>query len=129
MKVSIRELEMTETARTRPQWGLKRAKGACAREPNRAGSSARNPDIVQVFWLREDMERVGRGTQNIVAWCREAGLPDPSWKADDAGVSLIFRYAQKTVPSALNGCQKKLLEDLGTGPSASAFRSTTSNTW
>ena len=78
-------------------------------------SMPRNPDIVQVFWLREYMERVGRGTQNIVAWCKNAGLPDPSWKSDDTGVSLTFKYAQKTAPSAMNRRQRKLLENLETG--------------
>lgn len=80
-------------------------------------SMPRNPDIVQVFWLREYMERVGRGTQNIVAWCREAGLPDPSWKSDDTGVSLTFKNAQKTLPSSLNRRQRKLLDEMGSGES------------
>ena len=80
-------------------------------------SMPRNPDIVQVFWLREYMERVGRGTQNIVSWCKESGLPVPSWKSDDTGVTLIFRYAQKTVLSSLNRRQKQLLEDMKTGES------------
>jgi len=80
-------------------------------------SMPRNPDIVQVFWLREYMERVGRGTQNIVSWCREAGLPDPSWSSDESGVSLTFKYALKTPSSSLNRRQRKLLDDLATGES------------
>ncbi len=80
-------------------------------------SMPRNPDIVQVFWLREYMERVGRGTQNIVAWCKEAGLPAPSWKSDDAGVVLTFKYGQKVGADEFNRRQKKLLSDLGTGES------------
>ena len=80
-------------------------------------SMPRNPDIVQVFWLREYMERVGRGTQNIVAWCKEAGLPAPSWKSDDAGVSLTFKYGQRASAGDLNRRQKKLLSSLEIGDS------------
>jgi len=80
-------------------------------------SMPRNPDVVQVLWLREYMERVGRGTQNIVAWCKEAGLPAPVWKSDDTGVTLTFKYAQRAGASELNLRQKKLLSALGTGDS------------
>lgn len=80
-------------------------------------SMPRNPDIVQAFWLRGYMERVGRGTQNIVAWCKESGLPDPSWKSDETGVFLTFKYAQKMTSSKLNRRQKKLLDNLATGDS------------
>lgn len=80
-------------------------------------SMPHNPNIVHVFWLREYMERVGRGTQNIVAWCKEAGLPSPSWKSDDAGVALTFTYGQKVGARNLNRRQKKLLSDLGIGDS------------
>ncbi|HOP27303.1 MAG TPA: ATP-binding protein [Candidatus Sabulitectum sp.] len=80
-------------------------------------SMPRNPDIVQVLWLRGYMERVGRGTQNIVAWCTEAGLPVPSWRSDAAGVVLTFKYARKTGADDLNRRQKELLSNLEVGES------------
>ncbi len=78
-------------------------------------SMPRNPDIVHVFWLREYMERVGRGTQNIVAWCKEAGLPDPSWESDHSGVYLTFKYSPKLPLSSFNRRQRKLIDELVVG--------------
>ncbi len=80
-------------------------------------SIPRNPDIVQVLWLREYMERVGRGTQNIVLWCKQAGLAMPTWKSDESGVSLTLRYAQKSNLGNFNQRQNKMLEDLKVGDS------------
>ena len=80
-------------------------------------SMPRNPDIAQVFWLRGEMERVGRGTQNIVAWCRDAALPDPVWTTGDNGVTLSFSSAFQSDDPRLNARQKKLLKDLKTGNS------------
>lgn len=60
------------------------------------------------------MDRVGRGTQNIVAWCREAGLSDPQWGIN-AGVTLTLKYGAKTPTPRLNGRQRKLLADLEHG--------------
>lgn len=77
-------------------------------------SMPRNPDISQVFWLRGYMDRVGRGIENIINWCREAGLPDPQWKIN-SGVSLTFKHGAKTEISQLNSRQKQLLRDLATG--------------
>ncbi len=77
-------------------------------------SMPQNPDISQVLWLRGYMERVGRGTQSILEWCREAGLPDPAWQTG-AGVTLTFRFPTKGINLRFNARQKKLLADLQPG--------------
>ena len=76
-------------------------------------SMPRNPDIAQVFWLRGYMERVGRGTQNIVNWC---GSPAPKWKSDATGVTLTFFNPQaKSSPQKLNLREQKLIATLTAG--------------
>ena len=69
-------------------------------------SMPRNPDITQVLYLRQYMERIGRGTQNIVKWCTEIGMPAPVWKADETGVTLTFSVRQK-----LNARQVKVTQE------------------
>ena len=77
-------------------------------------SMPHNPDISQVLWLRGYMERVGRGTQSILEWCRTAGLPEPVWESG-VGVTLTFKFGAKNDASRLNLREKKLLEDLKPG--------------
>ncbi len=78
-------------------------------------SMPRNPDITQVLYLREYMERVGRGTQNIVKWCREAGLPPPKWSVDAPGVTLTLSTRARTVALKLNLRERSLLDELKSG--------------
>jgi len=74
-----------------------------------------NPDIAQVFFLRGFMERIGRGTQKIVAACKEAGLPAPQWKADGTGVTLTFYAKSKMEAMKLNLRERKILGELKPG--------------
>lgn len=53
------------------------------------------------------MERIGRGTQNIVKRCTEVGMPAPVWKVDETGVTLTFSARQK-----VNARQAKVIKDL-----------------
>lgn len=78
-------------------------------------SRPRNPDLAHVFYLGEYMERVGRGTQNIVEWCKAEGLPSPTWKSDANGVTLTFFTGARGADIRLNLRQKKLLKELRTG--------------
>jgi ATP-dependent DNA helicase RecG len=78
-------------------------------------SMPRNPDIAQVFFLRRLMERVGRGTQKIIAACKDAGLPVPKWKSDESGVTLTFVSKASTAFAKLNLRQQKLLDELNAG--------------
>jgi ATP-dependent DNA helicase RecG len=74
-----------------------------------------NPDIAHVLYLRRLMERVGRGTQKIVAACDELNARPPVWKNETSGVTLtIFSAAAAPGPS-LNPRQAQLLETLRPG--------------
>ncbi len=75
----------------------------------------RNPDIAQVFFLRGYMERVGRGTQKMIAACKEAGLKPPTWKTDDTGVTLTFHGKSPAAARKLNRRQRKVLDELAVG--------------
>jgi ATP-dependent DNA helicase RecG len=78
-------------------------------------SKPRNPDIAHVFFLSEYMERVGRGTQKIVEWCKAEGLPSPTWKSDESGVTLTFFAGTRGAEAKLNLRQKQLLKELRAG--------------
>lgn len=83
-------------------------------------SKPRNPDIAHVFYLYERMERVGRGTQKIVEWCKAQGLPAPTWKSGDSGVTLTFFAGSRDATIPLNLRQKKLLKELRAGATVRA---------
>jgi ATP-dependent DNA helicase RecG len=53
-----------------------------------------NPDIAQVCFLYGLMERWGIGTQKIIRACMDNGLPEPEWKVDRNGVTLILRHSE-----------------------------------
>jgi ATP-dependent DNA helicase RecG len=78
-------------------------------------SMPRNPDIAQVFFLHGLMERIGRGTQKVVAACKDAGLPAPQWKADETGVTLTFYARAKKGAIRLNLREQKILGELELG--------------
>jgi predicted HTH transcriptional regulator len=40
-----------------------------------------NPFLARPFYLAGYINQLGYGTQNVVKWCREAGLPDPKFDA------------------------------------------------
>jgi ATP-dependent DNA helicase RecG len=61
------------------------------------------------------MERVGRGTQKIVEWCKAQGLPAPTWKSEESGVTLTFFAGTRDATIPLNLRQKKLLKELRAG--------------
>ncbi|OZC01190.1 ATP-binding protein [Rubricoccus marinus] len=76
-----------------------------------------NPDIVHVLYLRDLMERIGRGTLKMIQTCREEGLPVPLWESGSHGVRLtLFSRASARAPQAdLNDRQRALLDRLTTG--------------
>lgn len=76
-----------------------------------------NPDIVHVLYLRNLMERTGRGTQMIIQECRLRGAPPPKWQDRPSGVTLTL-YASPARGAAfiaLNARQEALLAQLGEG--------------
>jgi ATP-dependent DNA helicase RecG len=77
-----------------------------------------NPDIAQVVYLRELIEKVGRGTEKIIAECRAAGLPAPTWKQSPVGITLTFPRHRATILGAelvLNERQRVLIQSLKPG--------------
>jgi len=75
-----------------------------------------NPDIAHVLYIRSLMNRVGRGTQNIVNVCRAAGLPEPEWQVDRKGVTLtLFGRASSSSSGGFSDRQVALLGALATG--------------
>ena len=71
-----------------------------------------NPDISQVVYLRGLIERVGRGTENIIEECRTAGLPAPVWKQTPAGITLTFFAREAGASLVLNSRQQELMARL-----------------
>lgn len=76
-----------------------------------------NPDITHVLYLRRLMERVGRGTQKIIAACDELGARPPVWKDAPSGVTLTIYAADGVVDFALSPRQAQLMEQLRPGDS------------
>jgi len=73
-----------------------------------------NPHMAHVFFLREIIERVGRGTYKIVEECKAAGLRSPQWKESPSGITLTFFGYAKRRPR-LNQRQRELLGRLKPG--------------
>jgi ATP-dependent DNA helicase RecG len=76
-----------------------------------------NPDITHVLYLRRLMERVGRGTQKIIAACDELGARPPLWQESPSGVTLTIYAADGDVDFALSPRQAQLMERLRPGDS------------
>lgn len=76
-----------------------------------------NPDIAHVLYIRNFMERVGRGTQKIIDACKEHGVSSPKWQDAPSGVTLTL-YSDRmgdAVEIALNDRQNALLQALELG--------------
>lgn len=54
-------------------------------------SKPQNPLIANILFLRGLIERWGRGTQNMVEECLNAGLPEPAFKQHSGGFEVTFR--------------------------------------
>jgi ATP-dependent DNA helicase RecG len=53
-------------------------------------SLPRNPDIAQICFLRGWIEKIGRGTLQIIDDCREKGVAVPSWHTAGGTTTLVF---------------------------------------
>lgn len=53
-------------------------------------SLPRNPHIAHVCFLREMIEKVGRGAIKVVEDCKNNGYPKPKWQSKSGQTSLIF---------------------------------------
>ena len=84
----------------------------------RYNSTLVNPDVSLAFYLRELMERVGRGTFNIVQECRKMGMKPPKWQSGtSSGVRLTLFAATGQADAVIepNERQDSLLRTLNTG--------------
>jgi ATP-dependent DNA helicase RecG len=65
-------------------------------------SILRNPDLAHILYIREYMERLGRGSAVIQEGCEKYGLPEPKWTSDEElGVTLTF-FAPSSKNAKLN---------------------------
>lgn len=79
-------------------------------------STPRNPDLAHLCFLHGLIEKIGRGTQNILRVCRENRLRDPKWVSEGASTSLtLYAPAVIDVSVVLNERQNKILELLASG--------------
>lgn len=76
-----------------------------------------NPDIAKVFYLRGQMEQLGRGTLKIIKACEGIGARRPKWKDLKSGVTLTIFAADKPsiASSKLNERQRSFLENVEPG--------------
>ncbi len=76
-----------------------------------------NPDIAQFFYIRNLMERIGRGTVKMIEACREAGIPSPTWRTDSDGITLTLynRNSRESPAARLASRQEDLLEKMEPG--------------
>lgn len=80
-------------------------------------SIPRNPDIANFLFIRSLMEQVGRGTQRMIEDCREAGLPAPTWRVDEDGITVtLYSLTSRNAPAAdLGERQLRMLKELKAG--------------
>lgn len=76
-----------------------------------------NPDIAQFLYIRNLMERIGRGTMKMIEACRDAGIPSPTWKIDPDGITLtLYNRSSQHAPAArLTPRQEELLRTMEPG--------------
>ena len=61
-----------------------------------------NPLLAQGMYLRGYIEHVGSGTGDIIARCREWGLPDPKWQVEDGeDFVMVMPRPQSSVKSSV----------------------------
>lgn len=84
-------------------------------------SAFRNPDMANYLYRRRYMEMTGRGSVLIQEACRECGLPEPQWEADENSVTLTFTaknegrgHGNKTPPKVM-GKGKSNMKGKGKG--------------
>jgi len=78
-------------------------------------SKPQNPLIANILFLRGLIERWGRGTQNMIEECLNAGLPEPVFEQHSGGIEVTFRKfidQEKLNELGLNERQKSLFKFL-----------------
>lgn len=77
-------------------------------------SIPRNPLIARTFFWARYVEEVGTGTNKIMEWCKEWGLPEPILEETGTSFVITFRKHKVTeeVLKELNTRQRKIIEYL-----------------
>lgn len=73
-----------------------------------------NPDIAHFLYIRNFMERIGRGTNKMIQTCRDLGLQAPTWAVDEDGITLTL-YNRASIQATrlhLSERQNRLLAEL-----------------
>jgi len=55
-----------------------------------------NPLIARIFFWVGYVEEVGTGTNKMIRWCKEWGLPEPEFKIKSNNIVVIFRKSKLT---------------------------------
>jgi predicted HTH transcriptional regulator len=80
-------------------------------------SVPRNPRIAEVLFLAGYIEKAGTGTLDVIAACRDAGLPEPDFRQDgDQFVATVWRdwlTVELLDRLALNERQRKVMAQVG----------------
>ena len=75
-----------------------------------------NPLLAKAFFWIKYIEEVGTGTNKIIQWCKEWGLPEPEFEYTGTSLVVIFRKSRLTEEYLntldFNDRQKKALEFL-----------------
>ena len=94
-----------------------------------------NPLLAYAMFLRKYVEQTGTGTGDIIARCREWGLPDPQWQVEDgedfvmvmprpqssakSSVKTVDKTVDWTVDKTVDGStNERILNLLATNPRA-----------
>ena len=68
-----------------------------------------NPLLAYAMFLRKYVEQTGTGTGDIIARCREWGLPDPQWQIeDDDDFVMVMPRPQSSVKSSIRSSVKSV---------------------
>jgi ATP-dependent DNA helicase RecG len=57
-------------------------------------SHPRNPLICSIFYIAKMIERWGRGTQDMIGFCKDAGNPEPEFIETTGSFGVIFRLRE-----------------------------------
>ncbi len=97
-KVQIRifddRIEFWNPGRLPEGWSIETLKEEHTSEPF-------NPLIARIFFWIGFVEEVGTGTNKIIKWCKEWGLPEPEFEIRSNNITVIFRKS-KLIPEYLD---------------------------
>ncbi|MCH8012693.1 MAG: putative DNA binding domain-containing protein [Candidatus Marinimicrobia bacterium] len=76
-----------------------------------------NPDIAHIFFLRNWIEKIGRGTVKMISQCRDQGFKIPFWRVHGnsvtvtfPGISVPFNYNEGISEGISEGLNKLLID-------------------